>query len=96
MNACGRDCSAASSRAAACSTVSDCDGRPASPGGVSTRADSRRIQQGTADVLDGEIFARDRPDDGEQGLQRVPVDLGRLGGTSGKKTPKRRDAWSLP
>jgi hypothetical protein len=42
MNACSRDASAASSSAEACVSVSDCDGRPSSPPGVSTSADAFR------------------------------------------------------
>jgi len=42
MNACSRDDDAASSNAEACSNVSDCDGRPSSPRGVSTSADTFR------------------------------------------------------
>ena len=42
MNACSRDASAASSSAEACSIVSDWDGRPCRPRGVSTSAETFR------------------------------------------------------
>jgi hypothetical protein len=42
MYACSRDSCAAFSSAAACSTVSACDGRPSRPRGVSTSAETFR------------------------------------------------------
>jgi hypothetical protein len=42
MNACSRDSSAASSSTVASASVSDCEGRPSSPRGVSTSADTFR------------------------------------------------------
>ena len=50
------------------------------PGGVR----GRHLGQRGPDVLDGQILQKDRPDDGKERSQRVPVNLDRLGGTPRK------------
>ena len=50
------------------------------PGGMR----GRHLRQRTPHILYGQVLQRDRPDHSQQWLQRVAVDLDRLGDTAGK------------